>query len=316
MPAKSGGTMKANIHRRVLAVGWVCLGLVVTAQGRFEDPPNYTPGGLVPGEARFYGNLEYAKPDGHSLRLDLYLPKDLVEPAPVVVWIPGRDWDAANKKSCPISRFTKLGYAVASIEYRPSKIAPFPAPLHDCKAAIRWLRANASRFHLNEARIGAFGEAAGGHLAALLGTTGNVPELEGSENPGFSSRLQAVCVLYGPTDLVTLGEKQGPKGSVARLLGGPVAEKMALAELASPLSHVTRDDSPCYLYHGKRDRQVPEMQSILLYSALDRAGVRARLRFSSRGHGAWPSDMAFSDIHYFLLKNLAPQRLNPLVAER
>jgi acetyl esterase/lipase len=125
-------------------------------------------------------DIEYARPDGTPLLLDLYVPKDARNPLPLVVWIHGGAWRAGSKDRCPAIRVTKRGYVVASVNYRLSQQAIFPAQIEDCKAAIRWLRANAAKYHVDSERIGVWGSSAGGHLVALLGTSGNVEDLEGS----------------------------------------------------------------------------------------------------------------------------------------
>ena len=132
------------------------------------------------------------------------------------------------------------GYAVASINYRLSQHAVFPAQIEDCKAAIRWLRANAAKYHLDPDHIGVWGASAGGHLVALLGTTGGVKELEGNGgNLDQSSRVQCVVDWFGPTDLTTMGgEHDKPDSPVARLIGGPVQENKEKARKASPLTYV------------------------------------------------------------------------------
>jgi len=127
-------------------------------------------------------------------------------PLPVILWIHGGGWSKGRKEQhSPAISFLNDGYAVASIEYRLSGEAPFPAQIVDCKAAVRWLRANAAKYNLDADRIGAWGHSAGGHLAALLGTSGGVPELEGNgDNMSYSSHVQAVCDVSGPADFVRL----------------------------------------------------------------------------------------------------------------
>ena len=124
-------------------------------------------------------DLPYVE-NGHARnKLDLYLPKDAKGPLPVVVWVHGGAWRAGSKDGCRAAWLTGKGYAVASINYRLSQHAVFPAQIEDCKAAIRWLRANAGKYHFDPDHIGVWGESAGGHLVALLGTTGGAKELEG-----------------------------------------------------------------------------------------------------------------------------------------
>ena len=127
-----------------------------------------------------FSDLEYARVGEKSLLLDLYLPPEGESPWPVIVWIHGGAWRTGNRADPPALFLVERGYAVASISYRLSREAIFPAQIHDCKAAIRWLRARAGEYDLDPARIGVWGASAGGHLAALLGTSGGVERLEGT----------------------------------------------------------------------------------------------------------------------------------------
>jgi len=151
-------------------------------------------------------DLVFGKADGIELTLDLYLPSNPIRSVPLIIYIHGGGWRGLDKSWCPYPmRFLTLEYAVASINYRLAPDATFPAQLHDCKAAVRWLRAHAEDFHFLGDRIGVWGDSAGGHLAAMLGVTGKRPELEGNcGTPGVSSQVQAVCDWFGPTDLVSI----------------------------------------------------------------------------------------------------------------
>lgn len=240
-------------------------------------------------------DIEYAHVGAKSLRLDLYLPRR--EPGarlPVVVWIHGGGWRGGDKGRTRAPHVLGEGYAVASIGYRLSQEATFPAQIHDCKAAIRWLRAHADRYGLDPERIGAWGSSAGGHLAALLGTSGGVAELEGTVggNLEYSSRVQAVCDFFGPADLLAVLEPgawpshASPTSAESLLLGGPVAERVDLARLASPVTHVSTDDPPFLIVHGDQDRVVPLDQSERLHRALTAAGVESTLHVvKGAGHG-------------------------------
>ena len=148
-------------------------------------------------------NIEYAHADGQSLWLDIYEPAQSVAKLPVVVWIHAGSWNSGSKELFPISFMTAQNFAIVSLDYRLAPAATFPAPLYDCKGAIRWLRANADRFNLDADHIGIFGASAGGHLALLLAATPDDPKLEGEVggNLNFSSRVQCVYAFYPPTDL-------------------------------------------------------------------------------------------------------------------
>lgn len=267
--------------------------------------------GEVAADVRVVRGLVYAQPDGVEMKLDLHLPAEpgAGAPRPLLVWIHGGGWQEGGRGFCPLAPLAKEGYAVASISYRFTQQAKFPAQLHDAKAAIRWLRAHAADYGFDPARIGACGESAGGLLAALLGTSGDVAEVEGAGGtPGVSSRVQAVAALCPPTD-VTLEDadqalvpellksadpKEVARGKTIRsrgaileaALGGPLAEHRELARLMSPVTYVSADDAPFFFVHGDRDFLVPLAQSELMVAALQRAGVVATLEIvPGAGHG-------------------------------
>ncbi|MHC4557760.1 MAG: alpha/beta hydrolase fold domain-containing protein [Planctomycetota bacterium] len=240
-------------------------------------------------------DIEYALVGEHKLQLDLYLPEKKTEkPLPVIMWVHGGAWIGGSKDRCPAVRMAARGYAAASINYRLSPIAPFPAQIHDCKAAVRWLRANAAKYGLDPDRIGVWGASAGGHLVALLGTTAGNKELEGTVggNLQYSSTVQVVCDWFGPTDFLTIyppdkkEELNFTMSVIAKLLGGSINEKKDNAILASPASHVSSEDSPFLIMHGDKDPLVPLSQSQELYDKLKAAGVSAKLHVvKGAGHG-------------------------------
>lgn len=227
---------------------------------------------------------------GHARqRLDLYLPEGApsaaaAAPLPVIVWVHGGGWQSGDRRQCPPLRqgFVGRGYAVASVGYRLSGDAPFPAQIDDVRAAVRWLRAHAREYNLDSGRVGAWGSSAGGHLVALLGTGGKDPD----------ERVQAVCDFFGPTDLVRMAQTPGyesharadsPEG---RLLGGPVLENREKAGKADPVALADKADPPFLIVHGDRDPVVPPDQSRLLFDALRAAGVPVRLHtLRGAGHG-------------------------------
>lgn len=241
-------------------------------------------------------DLVYRKVNDRSLGLDLYRPQNITGPLPVIIWIHGGGWDSGSKVHCPAAPVAADGYAIASIDHRSTRVAPFPAQIEDCKAAVRWLRAHASQYHLDPDHIGAWGFSSGGNLAALLGTTGGVKALEGNgDNMSYSSRVQAVCVAAGPADIMRMYKEvsaPGTKfssdgaGAIEELLGGPVAQNEAKAEEASPVHYVSSDDPPFLLIHGSEDPTVPVDQSEEFAKALKAAGVKVTLKIAyGRGHG-------------------------------
>jgi acetyl esterase/lipase len=231
----------------------------------------------------FIPDVRYGAADGKPLLLDVIAPQGQPgPPRPAVIWLHGFGWFAGTRRDhLEISMCTFLaahGFFTASIEYRLSGEATFPAQLHDVKAAIRWLRANAATYHIDPQHIGIWGGSAGGHLAALAGLTGDVPALEGgSGSPGYSSRVQAVAVASAPADFLRPGGAMSndADGPVAWLFGGTVEEKGELMRLASPITHVSRDAAPFLIAHGTLDETVPFEQGEWLYQALVRAGCVA-----------------------------------------
>jgi acetyl esterase/lipase len=238
--------------------------------------------------------------------LDLYEPVSRDRPLPVIVWIHGGSWAGGSKDFCPLAYIATQSVAVVSINYRLSDVAPFPAQIHDCKAAIRWLRANSGKYQLDPDHIGVFGASAGGHLAALLGTTEGVKELEGDGgNPTFSSRVQAVCAFYPPTDLDRVmtnpRDRATSTSAVARFLGGSLEQHRDVAALANPNRYVTPSSAPFFILHGSADTLVPIRHSELLTEALRAKGVEVIFEVAlGKGHGiAAPPGVAPKIIDFF-----------------
>lgn len=218
-------------------------------------------------------------------KLDIYLPDEGDGPFPVILSIHGgafKSGDKGDGQVVPMLEGLKYGYAVVSINYRLSGEAIFPAQIYDVKAAVRWIRANAKQYHLNPDKIAAWGGSAGGHLAAMLGTAGNVKELEdlsqGNANP--SSRVQAVVDWFGPTDFLKMDE-QLKEGKVknpqihsvtdspeSELIGKNLADAPELVKAANPETYITSDDPPFFIQHGRLDHLVPYQQSVNLAAKL------------------------------------------------
>jgi len=241
-------------------------------------------------------NLDYTRTPSGNLALDLYLPETpSAQPLPVVVWVHGGGWKSGSKLNCPLTWLAAEGFAVASLDVRLLHHAGWPAQLDDPRAAVRWLRQNASTYRLDPARIAIAGGSSGGHVAALVGTS---PAPAGET---VSSRVQAVIDFYGPADLLTMPPNvPGPnrtdadlaRANGARLLGGIVRDRPGLARQASALYQVSRDDPPFLLLHGDADPQVPVDQSRRLHAALRDAGVTAELHvLPGAGHGGSPFNL-------------------------
>ncbi len=279
------------MNRKVFLVG-IVLALSAAALPGADQPkakpkqPAAKPS-LPPG-AQVHRDLEYI-PGGHARnKLDLYLPAKADHALPVIVWIHGGAWLGGSKEGCPAVPFVAKGYAVASINYRLSQHAVFPAQIEDCKAAIRWLRANAEKYDLDPKRIGVWGASAGGHLVALLGTSGGERELEGNGgNLDQSSRVQCVVDWFGPTDFTKMGGSHDDANSPeARLIGGPIQKNKERAARANPITYVTKDSASFLIMHGEEDKVVPISQSELLDEALRKAGVECTfVRVPGSGHG-------------------------------
>jgi acetyl esterase/lipase len=248
-----------------------------------------------PAGTRTLRDLAYV-PGGHERqKLDLYLPANTNGARPLILWIHGGAWRGGSKDKCPAVRFVAQGYAVASANYRLSHHAAFPAQVEDCKAAVRWLRAHAKEYGLDPDRFGAWGSSAGGHLVALLGTTGGVGVFDRGPNLEVSSRVQCVVDFFGPTDLARMAAQSGPESRMnhdapdspeSLLIGGAVPGNKDKAAKASPITYVSRDDPPMLLVHGDADPLVPWQQSEELDAALRKSGVEATLHIvKGGGHG-------------------------------
>jgi acetyl esterase/lipase len=265
-----------------------------------------------------HGDLAYA-PLSKAQVLDLYLPAGEGH-FPLVINIHGGAFMLGGKEMLDgaVARaFLDAGFAVASVDYRLSGEAKFPAAVQDVKAAVRFLRANAGKYRLDGGRFLAFGQSAGGNLASLLGTSGGEAMFEDAAlgNAGVSSRVQAVIDWFGPTDFAKMDEQAREQGCLesaqrhgefhspeSRYLGAPLAEVPELVRRANPASYASEDDPPFLLQKGERDCMVPVGQSRLLHDALKAAGVAAELEIIlGAGHG----DMGSSVPRFLAEENVA-----------
>jgi acetyl esterase/lipase len=238
-------------------------------------------------------DIEYAKAGDISLKLDLYRPAAVSDsPRPCVVWIHGGGWRNGSKSGDParLSALVATGeYIAASIDYRLLDVAIWPAQIHDCKAAVRYLRANNKSLGIDPDKIGVWGASAGGHLASLLGTSGDVKELEGNIGmSGSSSRVACVVDFCGPSDFLLpgIGSPRAADEINSTLFGGPLNEKEAVARQASPVTHVTADDPPFLIMHGTQDNTVNIRQAERLYEAQRQTGASTIfVKVEGGGHG-------------------------------
>ena len=258
--------------------------------------------------------------NGHARqKLDLYLPAQ-GELRPLVVWIHGGAFRMGSKEGndhdhVPYDVLAQ-GYALASINYRLSQHALFPAQIEECKAAVRWLRAHAAEYQLDPARFASWGPSAGGHLAAMLGTTGHVAEFEVGAHLDVSSRVQCVVDYFGPTDFLQMDTQRLPDGMVhdpadspeSELVGGPIQQHPAKVVRANPITYVSHDTPPFLIVHGDHDPLVPYGQSLLLVEALKNAGVDVTFyTVAGAGHGQF-TDPAVPELTLaFLVKHLGGQ---------
>jgi len=245
-------------------------------------------------------DVEFGKGGERTLKMHLVKPKTAPkDPMPVVVYIYGGGWKAGSRDAGlrPLTRLAQKGYFGASIEYRLSQEAAFPAQIEDCKCAIRFLRSKAKEYGIDPDRIGVWGPSAGGHLAALVGTSGDVKELEGSGgSKDFSSHVQAVVDWFGPTDFLKMGKNKidhdSPHSPESQLIGGPIQENRDKTARANPITYVSKDDPPFLIMHGDKDDLVPLAQSELLHEALRKAGVETTLEVvKGQGHGFRGGDL-------------------------
>jgi len=265
------------------------------------------------GRIQLERDIAYAGTDNPRQTLDLYLPENRKEDAklPVIVFIHGGGWQNGDKNggSRRIAEYLNEGeYAGVSVGYRLTDQGSWPMQIHDCKAAIRWIRGNADKYGLDADHIGVFGPSAGGHLVAMLGVSGDVDELEGDlgEYVDQSSAVHCVIDHYGPTDISAMGGwHDRPNSPEAKLIGGTVPDHPEKAKAASPVTYVTANDPPFLIIHGTADPVVPYDQSERLYAALLKAGVDATLiPVTDGGHGGFSSPEVSARMRTFFDKHL------------
>ncbi len=243
-------------------------------------PPLSSPGASsVAQPITQHTDIVYATVGGRQLALDLYMPAGIEHP-PLMIWVHGGRWVLGDKSEVPMA-FVAAGIATASVDFRQSDEARFPAMVHDIKAAIRFLRAKASEYGYRTDRVAIGGTSSGAHLAALVGTTNGHPVLEGTvgDHPEQSSVVEAILSYYGASNLTTILAQSTPQGLDVRvpaleaLLGALPDQAHELAQLASPVAHVNRSAPPLLLLHGDQDPQMPVEQSFELEAAYKLRGL-------------------------------------------
>jgi acetyl esterase/lipase len=261
-----------------------------------QNPAKFT----IPENVRFTPNIEFANPDGQHLQLDLAEPKTGTGPFPAILCIHGGGFRAGTRQGYDslCIRLAQRGYVAATVTYRLAPKYQFPAAIHDVKAAVRWLRANATQYHIDPARIGVTGGSAGGHLAQFLGVTGDVKQFEGEGgHPEQSSRVACVVNYFGPSDFTKSYGKSVDAAEVLPLwLGGNVQQAHQKHILASPLYWVTPDAAPTLCIHGTDDKYVAHEQAVWLIDKLKAADVEAvLLTLPGAGHGFRGKDAEKAD---------------------
>jgi acetyl esterase/lipase len=240
-----------------------------------------------------YDNLAYVANGRSHQKLDLFIP-DVGKKWPLIIWVHGGGFCRGSKKDHVPLAYLEHGFAVASLNYRLSQHAIFPAQIEDVKAAVRWLRANAKKYRLNPNRFGAWGESAGGHLVAMLGLTGNTNTFDVGEHLEISSQVQAIVDHFGPTDFLQMDTQRLQGGMVhdppdspeSELVGGAIQTHKDRVARANPITYVTRDAPPFLIVHGDHDPLVPYQQSVILNNALVAHGARVSFyTVIGEGHG-------------------------------
>jgi len=233
-----------------------------------------------PSKVVIHRDIVYAEVDDRPLRLDLYLPRGRRTPAPVVLWMHGGSWAFGTHHDCRLDWLAEHGYAVASVAYRKSLEAKWPAQLHDTKAAVRWIRAHGREHGLATRRVAAAGMSSGAHLALMLGLTNGRDEGDVGEHLDYSSNVDAVVSYYGPTDLAwfarsTVSSLTAPP--IPLLLGEAPRDNPELAKAASPYYRIRPGSPPVLLIHGEDDFVVPRAQSEKFHERYLEANLSSQL---------------------------------------
>ena len=253
----------------------------------------------VPDNVTFERDVEYANAGGAKLQLNLARPKDVKGPLPAVLCIHGGGFRAGSREGYNKLCLTlaQRGFVAATISYRLAPAHQFPAAVHDTKAAVRWLRANAARLGIDPTRIGVTGGSAGGHLAQFLGVTAGVKEFEGADNSGFSSAVTCVVNVYGPSDFTkSYGKSVDAHVVLPMWLGGDVDSARAKHIQSSPLNWVTPSAAPTLIIHGTEDKYVAYEQALWMRDRLTACGVPVELlTLEGAGHGFKGADAEKSE---------------------
>lgn len=272
---------------------------LILTLGLFAAPPPLT--------------LSFARVGDHALALDLYLPQG--QPKGVIIWVHGGAWRAGSRANPALEGMTAHGWAIASVDYRLSRVAPFPAQSHDIKAAIRYLRAHTRELGIPTAPFVISGSSAGGHLAAIVGVTNHSIPHEGTvgDHLNQDSSVQAIVDLFGASNLTTILKQSTPHGLGVRqpaldlFIGGQPDDVPTVAQLASPVFHVDAHDPPLYLSHGDQDPQMPINQAHELHGVYKSLGLPVHFEIkhgSAHGGPAFNNAAELARIDAFLRQHL------------
>jgi len=320
---KSNSNSSYFIQKHSVAVRlwhWLTFLIISTAlSAQGPQKPN------VDNITRKWLDIAYAE-KSQAQKLDIYLPNEGEGPFPVIISIHGgafKSGDKADGQVTPMLEGLKRGYAVVSINYRLSGEAIWPAQIYDCKAAVRWVRANAKQYKFNPDKIAAWGGSAGGHLSSMLGTSGNVKELEdlSQGNADQSSRVQAVVDWFGPTNFLRMDDdaKESkvnnpqihsiPNSPESELIGKNLADAPELVRAANPETYITKDDPPFLIQHGSVDPLVPYPQSLYFAKKLEEITGKENVTFellpgSKHGGPAFSTTENLEKVFAFLEKTI------------
>ena len=274
---------KKNVTR--ILVGFLLLGAGVGVRAQTNNPVL----AIFPPETRMIQNVAYAGDTLKKHQLDIYLPAKAGAATPLIVWVHGGAWMLNDKYADmgymknTIRTILDKGYAFASIDYRYSTTAPFPAQIQDCNQALTFLYRNAEKYNYDKNRIALIGFSAGGHLASLLALSNNnpAPDFYADRKPA-AFRIKTVIDFYGPADLLAMMPRAGSLSDSisdpeSRLLGATPLHRPDLAKRASPVTYIDKNDPPFLIIHGQKDESVPPAKSILLSSWLTLAHVKNKV---------------------------------------
>lgn len=263
--------------------------------------------GQTHSDGKRYTDINYGGDTNVYHRMDVHVPDDGKELHPVIIVVYGSAFFGNNLKATGFETLGQsllnAGYAVVAVNHRSSRDGLFPAQIHDLKGAIRYLRANANKYHLDPTFIGITGYSSGGHLSSMAGTTGNQEsyvldgltiDLEGSigGNTGYSSTVDAVVDWFGPTDFLVMDScgsemvHDAPDSPESQLVGGAIQDNRSRCQMANPATYVDKTDPPFLILHGDKDPLVPWCESEILYQALLKENVPAEfIKIKGGGHG-------------------------------